>query len=113
MKKILAATALLALLSGCTTTQRIEMNGEEYFRVFQVLPDDQGVLARRCTKLTKSGLCVGDPVLLPHGLIPNPTEDMVAHLDNPADDGFHTFQLDNGQKKTVRKMKGVFVPEKK
>lgn len=77
---------------------------------FEVMPDNQGTLLRRCTKMTQAGLCVGEPVLVSADTIPNPTEDQVVHLDNPAQDGFHTLQLDNGQKKTVRKMKGTFIP---
>ena len=110
MKKILAAATLVALLGGCTTAQQMAWNGEVYFRVFEVMPDNQGTLLRRCTKMTQAGLCVGEPVLVPADTIPNPTEDQVVHLDNPAQDGFHTLQLDNGQKKTVRKMKGTFIP---
>ena len=66
MKRLLAAAALAAALScSAAGTQDIQKHGEEYFRIFSILPDGQGILARRCTKLTQSGLCVGAPVLLP------------------------------------------------
>ena len=112
MKQLLAAAALVVLLGGCTTTQQISWNGEEYFRVFEVMPDNQGTLLRRCTKMTEGGLCVGEPVLVPVDVIPNPNVDQIVHLAKPEQDGFQTLQLDNGQKKTVRKMKGTFVSTK-
>lgn len=60
MKRLLAAAALAAALScSAAGTQDIQKHGEEYFRIFSILPDGQGILARRCTKLTQSGLCVG------------------------------------------------------
>ena len=62
MKRLLAAAALAAALScSAAGTQDIQKHGEEYFRIFSILPDGQGILARRCTKLTQSGLCVGAP----------------------------------------------------
>ena len=55
MKRLLAAAALAAALScSAAGTQDIQKHGEEYFRIFSILPDGQGILARRCTKLTQS-----------------------------------------------------------
>ena len=105
MKRLLAAAALAAALScSAAGTQDIQKHGEEYFRIFSILPDGQGILARRCTKLTQSGLCVGAPVLLP-------AEEKVVRLADPKEDGWHTLQHDNGQKKTVMKMTGREVTE--
>ena len=54
MKRLLAAAALAAALScSAAGTQDIQKHGEEYFRIFSILPDGQGILARRCTKLTR------------------------------------------------------------
>ena len=73
MKRLLAAAALAAALScSAAGTQDIQKHGEEYFRIFSILPDGQGILARRCTKLTQSGLCVGAPVLLPADAVKAP-----------------------------------------
>ena len=103
MKRLLAAAALAAALScSAAGTQDIQKHGEEYFRIFSILPDVQGILARRCTKLTQSGLCVGAPVLLPADAVKAPAEEK---------DGWHTLQHDNGQKKTVMKMTGREVTE--
>ena len=74
MKRLLAAAALAAALScSAAGTQDIQKHGEEYFRIFSILPDGQGILARRCTKLTQSGLCVGAPVLLPADAVKAPS----------------------------------------
>ena len=55
MKRLLATAALAAALScSAAGTQDIQKHGEEYFRIFSILPDGQGILARRCTKLTQS-----------------------------------------------------------
>ena len=105
MKRLLAAAALAAALScSAAGTQDIQKHGEEYFRIFSILPDGQGILARRCTKLTQSGLCVGAPVKAP-------AEEKVVRLADPKEDGWHTLQHDNGQKKTVMKMTGREVTE--
>lgn len=78
MKRLLAAAALAAALScSAAGTQDIQKHGEEYFRIFSILPDGQGILARRCTKLTQSGLCVGAPVLLPADAVKAPAEEKV------------------------------------
>ena len=101
MKRLLAAAALAAALScSAAGTQDIQKHGEEYFRIFSILPDGQGILARRCTKLTQSGLCVGAPVLLPADAVKAPAEEKVVRLADPKEDGWHTLQHDNGQKKT-------------
>ena len=112
MKRLLAAAALAAALScSAAGTQDIQKHGEEYFRIFSILPDGQGILARRCTKLTQSGLCVGAPVLLPADAVKAPAEEKVVRLADPKEDGWHTLQHDNGQKKTVMKMTGREVTE--
>ena len=105
MKKLIAAAALVALLAGCTAAQRIQMDGERYFRVFHVLEDNQSVLVRRCTKMTDSGMCVGEPVLIPAPAGQKPAADDIIKLENPQEDGMFTLQLENGQKKTVRRFK--------
>ena len=112
MKRLLAAAALAAALScSAAGTQDIQKHGEEYFRIFSILPDGQGILARRCTKLTQSGLCVGAPVMLPADAVKAPAEEKVVRLADPKEDGWHTLQHDNGQKKTVMKMTGREVTE--
>ena len=84
MKRLLAAAALAAALScSAAGTQDIQKHGEEYFRIFSILPDGQGILARRCTKLTQSGLCVGAPVLLPADAVKAPAEEKVVRLADP------------------------------
>ena len=84
MKRLLAAAALAAALScSAACTQDIQTHGEEYFRIFSILPDGQGILARRCTKLTQSGLCVGAPVLLPADAVKAPAEEKVVRLADP------------------------------
>ncbi|MFR2198834.1 MAG: hypothetical protein ACLS58_06070 [Sutterella wadsworthensis] len=111
MKRLLAAAALAAALScSAADTQDIQKHGEEYFRIFSILPDGQGILARRCTKLTQSGLCVGAPVLLPADAVKAPAEEGRAPRRSK-EDGWHTLQHDNGQKKTVMKMTGREVTE--
>ena len=101
MKRLLAAAALAAALScSAAGTQDIQKHGEEYFRIFSILPDGQGILARRCTKLTQSGDAVKAPA-----------EEKVVRLADPKEDGWHTLQHDNGQKKTVMKMTGREVTE--
>lgn len=103
MKKLMVAVALVALLAGCTATQRMQLDGERYFRVFANV--EQGVLVRRCTKMTDSGLCVGEPVLIPAPAGQKPEADTIIKMNDPQEDGMLTIQLDNGQKKTVRKFK--------
>ena len=103
MKKLMAAAALVALLAGCTATQRMQLDGERYFRVFANV--EQGVLVRRCTKMTDSGMCVGEPVLIPAPAGQKPAADDIIKLENPQEDGMFTLQLENGQKKTVRRFK--------
>ena len=93
MKRLLAAAALAAALScSAAGTQDIQKHGEEYFRIFSILPDGQGILARRCTKLTQSGLCVGAPVLLPADAVKAPAEEKVVRLADPKEAGWHTLQ---------------------
>ncbi len=112
LKRILAAAALAAALScSAAGTQDLQARGDQYFRIFSILPDGQGILARRCTKLTQSGLCVGAPVLLPADAVKTPAPDKIVRLDNPKEDGWHTLQHDNGQKKTVMKMTGREIAE--
>lgn len=114
MKRLLAAAALAAALScSAAGMQDLQKHGEEYFRIFSILPDGQGILARRCTKLTQSGLCVGAPVLLPADAVKSPAEEKIVRLADPKENGWHTLQHDNGQKKTVMKMTAAKSPTNK
>ena len=77
MKRLLAAAALAAALScSAAGTQDIQKHGEEYFRIFSILPDGQGILARRCTKLTRCdgifsfGRRVEEKKIVGHSLLP-------------------------------------------
>ena len=90
MKRLLAAAALAAALScSAAGTQDIQKHGEEYFRIFSILPDGQ----------------------LPADAVKAPAEEKVVRLADPKEDGWHTLQHDNGQKKTVMKMTGREVTE--
>ena len=115
MKRLLAAAALAAALScSAAGTQDIQKHGEEYFRIFSILPDGQGILARRCTKLTQSGLCVGAPVLLPADAVKAPAEEKVVRLADPKEDGWHTHaarfscRSPHPNTKTPRNMRSSF-----
>lgn len=67
MKKLLLITAISAtLLSGCTTAELVELNGDNCFKVFQTLPD--GALVNRCTSVIDAGkpVCIGAVAYVPN-----------------------------------------------
>lgn len=67
MKKLLFITATsVTFLSGCTTAELVELNGDNCFKVFQTLPD--GALVHRCTSVIGSSnpICTGVVAYIPN-----------------------------------------------
>ena len=109
MKRLLAAAALAAALHQAHAERPVRRRGAT--RVRRRRQGARRGETGRCTKLTQSGLCVGAPVLLPADAVKAPAEEKVVRLADPKEDGWHTLQHDNGQKKTVMKMTGREVTE--
>ena len=62
MKKLLLTVIVgSAMLSGCAGTELMELDGNRYFKVFQVL-DSGSMLANRCNEVIGDS-CYGDVVL--------------------------------------------------
>ena len=67
--------------------------------------DPAAVLVAATDALVASG------VFAPADAVKAPAEEKVVRLADPKEDGWHTLQHDNGQKKTVMKMTGREVTE--
>lgn len=100
MKKVIFATTVALGLSGCTTADLMELDGDRYFEILQVFSDGS-FLAERCTQHTSSGECYGPAVFMPRGTDPMPYDDKIIHLDNPQVVDTYTYTNMKDQVKTV------------
>ena len=101
MKKwLLGATVATVMMTGCSTTDLMKIDGDRYFTVFQVL-DDGGFLARRCTKMIGEDFCAGPVVYMPKGIDSMPYDEKVIHLKNPKVVDTYSYTNKNGDIKTV------------
>lgn len=100
MKKLCVASIVCSsLLIGCSTTDLMEMDGNRYFQVLQVL-NDGSFLAFRCTKMI-GDRCSGPIVKMPSGTDPMPYDEKVIHLNNPQMVDTYTYTTRNEVVKTV------------
>lgn len=100
MKKLLLAAMIgSALLTGCAGTELMELDGNRYFKVFQVL-NDGSMLASRCTSVI-GDTCLGDTVLLDKSVDEMPYDDKIIHVQNPQITKTFTYTTVKGSQKTV------------
>ena len=98
MRKLLFLV-FVALISGCTTAGRLNIDGDRHFRIIQVL--DDGALAMRCDKLIGDTGCVGMVVYLPNTTGELMYEEKILFLDSPQIIDTFTYTTVEERVKTV------------
>ena len=102
MKKLLFASVAGAIaLSGCTTAELVELNGNNCFQVFQTIKG--GALAKRCTSVlgTGSPLCTGAVVAIPDSYDDQLYDEKIVCMKKPKIAWLYTYTTVKGAVKTV------------
>lgn len=86
------------VLAGCTTADRIEFDGDRYFRVFQTLSD--GALAQRWDKAVGT-TCLGMVVFIPSHVDRSMYDEKLIHMVKPEITGRYNYTTVKGVEKTV------------
>lgn len=98
MKKIILSLAALLSLSGCSTADLIEIDGNRYFKVFQTL--EEGALANRCESAVGER-CFGIVVFLPNDVDPVMYDGKILRIEKPEIVDRYVYTTVQGVTKTV------------
>lgn len=100
MRKLFLPVLLAStFLVGCAGTELMELDGNRYFKVLQVL-ENGSMLANRCTSVVGSS-CYGDVVLLDKSVDEMPYDEKIIHLQNPQIIKTYSYTTVKDVRKTV------------